>query len=252
MKDEPRPVFLLLADISGYTEFVRFHSMSASHAFETVRRLLGALIEASSPPLQVAEIEGDAVFFYALASPENTDEVGRAVRDQIPTLFRTFDSELSALTTVRSCPCDACALAPELRLKQIVHSEEASLSRIDRFVKLFGLDVILVHRMLKNSVPAREYLLMTEPAFDAFGGFFGQDAERRSEQLDGLGPVAARVVYSDQLREVAERGAFPGSPRSPVGTLAWKLGMQARTFLTAYRTRAPAVPRSDVGGDESS
>ena len=236
--DEPKPVFLLLADISGYTEFVRFHSMSGSHAFETVRRLLEALIEASSPPLQVAEIEGDAIFFYAVADRTPVEEVGEAVRNQILTFFRTFDSELSALTKVRSCPCEACALAPELRLKQVAHAGEVTLTRIDRFVKLFGLDVILVHRMLKNSVPAEEYLLMTEPAFDAFGGFFDQDAERRSEELDGLGTVPTRVVYADQLRNVVEQAASSRSPSSPIGALAWKLGMQARTFFTAYRSRA--------------
>ena len=59
----------------------------------TVRRLLGGLIKAARPPLQVAEIEGDAVFFYAIAERGDIDEVARAVKDQIPTLFRTFEAE---------------------------------------------------------------------------------------------------------------------------------------------------------------
>ena len=242
--DETKPALLLLADISGYTEFVRFHSMSVSHAFETVRRLLGGLIKAARPPLQVAEIEGDAVFFYAIAERGDIDEVARAVKDQIPTLFRTFEAELSALTQLRSCPCEACAVAGDLQLKQIVHTGEVTLSRIDKFVKLFGLDVILAHRMLKNSVPASHYLLMSEPAFDAFGGFFDQDAEERSEELDGIGTVSTRVVNADQLRDVIDRLSPPASPSSPIKALTWKMGMQLRTFLTAYRGRTEKEPES--------
>lgn len=39
--------------------------------------------------------------------------------------------------------------------------------RIGRTEKLVGVDVIAVHRMLKNDVPASEYLLMSEPLYES-------------------------------------------------------------------------------------
>ncbi len=79
--------------------------------------------------------------------------------------------------------------------------------------------------------------MMTEPAFDALDGFFEQDAEHRSEELDGIGTVPTRVVYPDQLQSIVEQFASPDSHRSPIAALAWKLRMQTRTFFTAYRNR---------------
>ncbi len=50
---------LLVADISGYTDFVRQHARSASHARQITVRLLKAIVSAASPPLSVAELEGE-------------------------------------------------------------------------------------------------------------------------------------------------------------------------------------------------
>jgi len=61
--------------------------------------------------------------------------------------------------------CNACAHIDKLDLKVIVHSGEALLYQIGNFFELSGVDVITVHRLLKNSVPGNQYLLMTEPAY---------------------------------------------------------------------------------------
>ncbi|NIO06511.1 MAG: DUF2652 domain-containing protein, partial [Deltaproteobacteria bacterium] len=71
MNDSSRTL-LLIADISGFTEFMRLHAMATRHARQIVVRLLRAMIEATGPPLRVAELEGDAVFFYAVGIEENT------------------------------------------------------------------------------------------------------------------------------------------------------------------------------------
>ena len=48
----------------------------------------------------------------------------------------------------------------KLRLKLVVHSGEALFHQILGFQELAGVDVIIVHRLLKNSVEADQYLLM--------------------------------------------------------------------------------------------
>jgi hypothetical protein len=40
---------------------------------------------------------------------------------------------------------------------------ETAVQRVKHLTELAGVDVILVHRMLKNDVPVAEYILMTEP-----------------------------------------------------------------------------------------
>src|SRR5262249_41536343 len=45
-----------------------------------------------------------------------------------------------------------------------VHSGEALFHRVLNFQELAGVDVIIVHRLLKNSVKADQYLLMTDTA----------------------------------------------------------------------------------------
>lgn len=57
------PVILAIADISGYTRFMHRHPVASSHAREITVRLLNAVVSRLTYPVQVAEIEGHAVFF---------------------------------------------------------------------------------------------------------------------------------------------------------------------------------------------
>jgi hypothetical protein len=54
---------LLVADISGFTKFMKLHAISTSHAKQIIVRLLKSLMKASKPPLKVAELEGDLFSF---------------------------------------------------------------------------------------------------------------------------------------------------------------------------------------------
>jgi hypothetical protein len=54
---------LLIADIRGYTPFMKLHRTSLAHAQDVVVRLLEALIDAA-PDFTPLEIEGDATFLY--------------------------------------------------------------------------------------------------------------------------------------------------------------------------------------------
>ena len=58
---ETRQALLVIADIGGYTRFMRLHRMSLAHAQENTLRLLDAVIDAE-PRLRLVGIEGDAAF----------------------------------------------------------------------------------------------------------------------------------------------------------------------------------------------
>jgi hypothetical protein len=81
----------------------------------------------------------------------------------------------------------------------VLHAGKCEIERIEKFEKLFGLDVIIVHRMLKNSVQANEYVMMTEPMYETIGDFYGIAPERRTESFEGVGDVSTLVFYPRQF-----------------------------------------------------
>lgn len=195
---------LLVADISGFTKFMKMHTISLNHAKQIVVRLLKSIINAAKPPLKVAELEGDAVFFYAPCSQSELKKTSERVKLQIIDLFNSFKKELFTIQNMEICECPACMTAGDLRLKQVVHTGETELETINKSSKLFGVDVIVVHRMLKNSVPADEYLMMSNDAFVNFSGFYGLKPREFRENLEGIGEVDTKVFYSDDFNNIPE------------------------------------------------
>lgn len=58
---KPERAVLLIADIGGYTEYMRSHRMSLAHAEVNTARLLEKVIDAARD-FDLIEIEGDAAF----------------------------------------------------------------------------------------------------------------------------------------------------------------------------------------------
>ena len=215
---------LLMADISGYSEFVRQRTRSAGHA----------------------------VFFYALGLEAELPELAEQVKNQIPRLFRAFRKEIKVLSSASDCSCHACSCIAALRRKQVIHSGEVAVGKIGRFEKLFGLAVIFVHRMLKNTVPASEYLMFSEPAFSNIDDFFGLEPERRVVELEGIGEHRTVVFYAEQLASVQERldneeGPIPDPSVAQV--LRWKLGLMIHTLVDMVTGRSPRAKGVDWSHD---
>ena len=146
---------LFLPDISGYTQFVQ--STEAEHSRHVIAELLEVLIEANTEDLLLAEVEGDALFFY------KEDEIPSQEKllAQIETMFTAFYSHLKMLEKNRICPCAACATAPQLRLKVVAHCGELGFIEVQGNRKPFGSEVIEAHRLLKNSIDSDNYALIS-------------------------------------------------------------------------------------------
>ena len=76
-----RPTLLLIADIAGYTRFMKFHYASLVHAQHIIGQLLEAVIDAAGPSLRLAKLEGDAAFFYVPASSRRRFRPSACSRD---------------------------------------------------------------------------------------------------------------------------------------------------------------------------
>ena len=199
--------FLLIADIGGYTRFMKFHRTSLAHAQDIVAQLLEAVIDATHPDLKLAKLEGDAAFFY-LAYPRSVEPSLEFVAEQTAAMYRAFHRKSSDLKVNTLCVCDGCQQAGNLKIKLVGHLGEAAMQRVKHLTELAGVDVILVHRMLKNGVPVPEYLLMTPPVHERIDRTMRDRASSHSEELDDLGPT--ELYYVDLERYVGE---VPASPR---------------------------------------
>lgn len=201
---EAKKVILVMVDISGYTHFIRAQKMSAIHAEEIIFDLLEAVIDRAEHPLILNKLEGDAVFLYAEIGDANPAAVARDVAKQAQGFFDAFYSRAQTLTQERAeCDCNACQRVHDLRLKILLHIGEAVFRTIRQFSELAGEDVITVHRLLKNSIPTREYILMTEPFYALVGRLPRMAYSQRMEQYEDLGTVNAHV-FTPQTPEVKQ------------------------------------------------
>ncbi len=243
---EVKRASLVLADISGYTRFTRLHGMSVLHAEQIITELLEAIIDAAEFPLTLSKIEGDALFLYAGADADDP-AIARDVLHQVRTFFDAFAKKAAELDANHICPCEACARITDLELKAILHHGEVAFKRIRQFEELAGEDVILVHRLVKNSVRAGEYLMMTERFYDLSGGIPGANLEARVEYPDGLAPTPVRVYYP-HLPHAQAAAARPGQ----IGQrLAQHLRMNRHWLLRLLGLRKAAHVLSRVETDHA-
>ncbi|MEM9544832.1 MAG: DUF2652 domain-containing protein [Bacteroidota bacterium] len=146
---------LFLPDISGFTKFVQ--TTEVEHSQHVIAELLEVLIGANTLNLQLAEVEGDALFFFLEEEIPSLEKL----LAQIETMFTAFYSHLKLLEKNRICPCNACSTAPNLELKIIAHCGELQFINIQDKRKPFGSQVIEVHRLMKNSVDSDNYVLLS-------------------------------------------------------------------------------------------
>ncbi len=146
---------LFIPDISGFTRFV--DESEISHSKHIVAELLELLIDADALGLSVSEVEGDAILFYRYGSAPTLREVIR----QAEQMFIAFHQHLQKYERDRMCSCGACTSTGRLTLKIIVHFGMIESVNVKSFRRLFGRELIVVHRLLKNDIGSSEYVLLT-------------------------------------------------------------------------------------------
>ncbi len=147
---------LFIPDISGFTKFIQ--TTEVEHSQHVIAELLEVLIESNTENLKLAEVEGDALFFYK----EGIIPSQERLLAQIESMFTAFYSHLKLLEKNRICPCNACATAPNLQLKIVAHCGDVQFIEVQGNRKPFGKEVIEAHRMLKNSVESDNYVLISK------------------------------------------------------------------------------------------
>ena len=154
--------FMILADISGFTEFVT--ATELEHGPPIIAELLEAVIQRISPPLDVEGIEGDAVFALG---PDGRLLPPASLLDVLHAAFVGFRQKQRELAADESCACNACCGVGRLRLKAIGHYGTFLEQTVGGRLQTAGPDVILAHRLLKNGVGRDvDFALLTRPALE--------------------------------------------------------------------------------------
>lgn len=150
------PTLLYIPDISGFTDFV--NTTEINHSSHIISELLEIIINSDKCDMNISEIEGDAVLFFK----DDIPSISKLI-EQCKQTFINFHTYLQQYNTERICRCGACETASKLSLKFIIHQGDVEKISIKDHKKLHGKDLILAHRLLKNSIAEKEYILITDP-----------------------------------------------------------------------------------------
>jgi uncharacterized protein YndB with AHSA1/START domain len=209
---------LLIADISGYTSYLA--GVELDHAQDILADLVGTVVTALRPTFRLAKLEGDAALMAAQA--ERLD--GSLLLDTIERCYFGFRRRRRDVRQATSCPCNACVRIPDLNLKFVVHVGPVVRQRMMGLEELVGAPVIVVHRLLKNSIveaTGREaYAFLSQAAIDS----------------GGLEPEALGMVPHQEAYDVI--GEVPG----------WVLDLERRWQEEEGRARVRVGPEDSVLG----
>ena len=209
-------MLFFIPDISGFTNFVKH--VEVDHSRHIISEILEMIIDANELGMEVAEVEGDAVFFYKKGGLPSSDKV----IEQVKKMYVKFHEHLKLYETRRICQCGACSSAVDLTLKFVLHEGEGNMIKVKNELKPYGEDVIKIHRLLKNSVESNEYLLFTTDLLKSIkkgiveqewlksekgGDIYGELGQIDYESID-LGFLKKQVT----LPPIASKGTFQSKP----------------------------------------
>jgi len=192
MLQTSKPASFLIADITGYTGYLA--GVELDHAQDILADLVGSVASALGPQFTLAKLEGDAAFTY---SPGETID-GSMLLDTIESCYFGFRRRRRDIRQATSCDCNACSHIPDLDLKFVVHHGPVIVQDVAGSRELVGSDVVVVHRMLKNSIVDSlgigAYALISDRAIGAAAiDPEALDMVRHVESYEAIGEVVGWV-----------------------------------------------------------
>ena len=263
---------LVITDITGYTKYLTGSELD--HAQDVLADLISTVVAALRPVLRLSKLEGDAAFAYALEGKLD----GSMLLDVAERCYFSFQRRLRDVRQATTCQCNACVLMPQLNLKVFAHDGQFVRQRIAGREELAGSDVILVHRLLKNTVGEtfrlQGYALFTEACLRAMGvDPAGLGMREHLETYDHIGEVKTfvhdlqgrwaeeqerqRVYIAPGKADLELSVDVPGPPAvvwdyltSPTKRLRWQIGTDRIDQMNPRGRRGPGTTNHCAHGGE--
>ena len=225
---------LVLADISGYTRFVVLNRSSIIHAEQIVTELMEVVTDSASHPLRIEKLEGDAAFLFAEVEGDEATAVNDVCR-QVKLFIELFQAKQHELfeRSVGGCMCSACRAIETLSLKCVVHIGDVLEKEVAGKTELAGEPVILAHRLLKNSVEHKSYVLLTDVIVRHLDAPPYENCQEAEEDIAEIGRVSYSV-YSSEAPKMDRAGKRPLTRVAGVSEAA-------RLFLRSFSRRVGAT-----------
>jgi hypothetical protein len=182
----------VLADIGGYSSFLQ--DVGIEHAKEITSHLFNGLYAVAPETWKVGNVEGDCLFLYSDAAMS-----AQGVYEYLNDLYEKFRDSIADVAAGSTCRCGACDRSGDLTIKFVAHEGEFDVQEIVGRRELIGPDVVLAHRLLKNSVPVPEYAIVTTP-LSAVADVSGLEPRSGRDEYGDLGAVEYRYLDLQPVR----------------------------------------------------
>ena len=111
------------------------------HAERIITELMESILGSAEFPLQVSQLEGDAILLFAEAPAGREADAAREAARQVQQFFAAFNlRERSLIACDAGCACQACNQIGELRLKAVLHFGSFSRREFRGVVEQVGVD----------------------------------------------------------------------------------------------------------------
>ena len=203
MESKVKQGYLLLADLSGFTQFMA--SAELEHAQEIITELIDTVCKSLKPVFKIAEIEGDAIFAY---TTEDQFSRGETLLELIELTYYNFTFRKNIMQEKSTCGCNACSSIRNVDLKFINHFGSFALQNYSGNIKPLGSDVNLAHRLLKNNVKEKSnimrYALFSESCFRKIE-LSAEIFIPMTEYYEHFGDISTYVTdLSDSFKKISE------------------------------------------------
>ncbi|WOD44528.1 DUF2652 domain-containing protein [Hwangdonia lutea] len=160
---EKEPTLICIPDISGFTQFMSEVDFEMSS--KIIPSLLNKIIYSNEIGFKISEIEGDAVLFYRTGDlpPFKT------LIEQCKLFYTDFYNQMDVLIAENSHKLKSHIIPKILGLKIVLHfGVDIGKTQVGNNIKLIGEDIIIAHRLLKNSIESDEYLMISEGVLNQY------------------------------------------------------------------------------------
>lgn len=215
--------YFILTDISGYTEFLTRSELD--HAQDALQNLFDVQLALIKHPFKISGFRGDAIFMYVPAGDFHIPQTFLEALEQLYIVFADTRRQMIFNTT---CTCRACQNMSKLDLKIVIHYGDYVIQKLGAREELLGADVIVPHRMLKNSVIEQtgieSYALFSDAAAQASElASLAYPLTPHSETYEHIGEVPMQVLDLHQVwQREQDKNRFIVAPQDSWLTFEWE------------------------------